>query len=199
MKNKAKEVQNRIDEMIAEKAKEVNAIETQINEAGAEIEKQKRVQHEAMQRTDAPAYRRAKEAIADAEAAMEMYCMRRDQIHAKEYISEQDSDAVINDLLKYEDDLAIEYEKAIKEPIERLQKIHDEYTSLVKETEKAIKRWTSEIHSYHHVPTMTRPDGSDRSEEPVPVHRIPYAGCDVSSRVEKALRAVCSDDSSIKL
>ena len=190
MKNMAKEILDRIDTMLADRTAEVEAIKAKLAENETELNKLREEQHSAMERTDAAAYRKAKDAIADAEAAVEMYGKRLDQIWTKEFLTEEDSDAVINGLLAFEDDLAAEYEKAIKAPIERLQKLHDDYIETVNQTEEAFRRWTSEIHSYHHVRGTTYSDGTDRSDTPVPVHRTPYKGCAVSARVGKFLDMV---------
>jgi len=190
MKNMAKEILDRIDTMLADRAAEIEAIKAKLAENEAELDKLREEQHSAMEKTDAAAYRKAKDSIADAEAAVEMYSKRLDQIWTKEFLTEEDSDAVINGLLKFEDDLAAEYEKAIKVPIERLQKLHDDYIETVEQTEEAFRRWTKEIHTYHHVKGTTYSDGTDRSEAPVPVHRTPYKGCAVSVRVGKFLDMV---------
>lgn len=190
MKNTAAEVSARIEKMIAEKAAEVEAVEKRLEENTAEIVKQEGKLAAAMEKTDAAAYKKAKDAKADAEATAEMLGKRLEQIHSKKFVTESDSDAVIDDLLKYEDALAAEYEEAIKKQIERLQKIHDEYIALVAEAEKTIHRWTNEIHAYHRVKGTVFADGSSYSKAPVPVHRMPYTGCEVSHRVEKFLNTV---------
>lgn len=197
MKNMAKEILDRIDAMLADRAAEVEAIKAKLAENEAKLEKLREEQHSAMEKTDAAAYRKAKDAIGDAEAAVEMYSKRLDQIWTKEFLTEEDSDAVINGLLKFEDDLAVEYEKAIKVPIERLQKLHDDYIETVNQTEEAFRRWTSEIHSYHHVRGTTYSDGTDRSEAPVPVRRTPYKGCAVSARVGKFLDMVYPGENAV--
>lgn len=197
MKNMAKEILDRIDTMLADRTAEIEAIKAKLAESEADVNKLKKQQRDAMERTDAAAYRKAKDAVAEAEAVREMYLERLDQIQTKEYITEEDSDAVINGLLAFEDDLADEYEKAIKVPIERLQKLHDEYIETVEQTEDALRRWTNEIHSYHHVEGTVFSDGTDRSAAPVPVHRMPYTGCDVSARVGRFLQNVYPRESAI--
>ena len=104
-------------------------------------------------------------------------------IQKQEYISEAESDAVIDSLLAYEKELEEGFKTAAADPLKQLAKIHAGYLDAVKDTESVIDAWQRDIHANYN----TRGGASffdeftgqhiNRSPAPIPVHRMPYTGC----------------------
>lgn len=182
-KNIPAETIKRIAGLEKKKAEELEAINKQIAENKTALAAAQEAIKSATERTDLTAYQDAKKKEADAAAALEMYNSRYSQIQRREYVTQKDSDAVIDALLKYEKDIADEFIKTIAGPIEEIRKAHADYIESVKTTENTIKSWNSRIRANYRSETTRYADGTNISKTPVPVHRLPYAGCTKSAIV----------------
>ena len=131
----------------------------------------------------------AKKTKHKAQTAAEMYSGRYDQLEKQEYISEKESDEVIDSLLQYEVQLELDFKKALADPLKKLAKIHADYMDAVEDTERTLTAWQQEIHAnYNTRGAMARKDPqtgkiTNRSERPVPVHQLPYNGCDEAAHL----------------
>lgn len=190
MKNIAKEILTKIEDMKSEKARELEVIFDKAKEAGLLAEKAEKDMRDAYERLDLAAYEKAKNAKATAETAAEMYGLRGRQLEEREFLTEEESDATIDALKGYEEELAFEFKKAIEEPIRKLSELQKHYAEAVTEAELAIKRWTSEIHRNYRSEGTRYPDGSNRSPVPIPVRNVPYSGCGESAMVESFLNRI---------
>ena len=182
-KNITKEVQERIKKLTEDKAEQLTKIHQKQNEARTQIEAAGLAIKEATEVMNLEAYEKA---IADkrkAQAALDMYSGRYDQIRKQEYVTEAESDSVINSLLKYEDTLAEDFKKAVAEPLKKLADLYKDYKAAVVDTENTIKNWERNIHANYSTRGGTKykdettGEWTDRSPSPVPVHRLPYTGC----------------------
>ena len=108
-KNKAQEVQKRIKEMMDKKQGEL----AQINDKKTEAQTRKEAAELAIQKAteimDLEAFEEAKQEKHKAQTAIDMYSGRYKQLAAQEYISEAESDRVIDELLPYEQDLGADF------------------------------------------------------------------------------------------
>ena len=135
------------------------------------------------------AYEAAVKAKDKAQVAIDMYRDKYDQINKQEYISEADSDKVIDSLLAYEDELAADFKAAIAEPLRILDNLQRTYLDAIADTEQTIKAWTDSIHANYRSETTTyNGTGSNRSLYPIPVHRMPFYGCGEATRLAEYLR-----------
>ena len=176
-KNKAQEVQARITEMIEQKAADLDAISKKQAEARTQLEAAELAIKDATASMDLDAYEKATAAKRKAQTALDMYGGRYAQISQQEYISEEESDKVIDSLLSYEEELAEDFKKAIAEPLKTLAALQDAYANSVQEAEKTIRKWTADIHANYRVQGTTYANGTNRSDSPKPVRMTPYTGC----------------------
>ena len=182
-KNITKEVQERIKKLTGDKAAELAKIHQKQNEARNQIEAAGLAIKEATAVMNLEAYEKATADKRKAQAALDMYSGRYDQIRKQEYVSEAESDSVIDSLLGYEKTLEEDFKKAVAEPLKKLAELHKEYKAAVAETENTIKNWEGNIHANYSTRGATKYKDpvtgqyTDRSNTPVPVHRLPYNGC----------------------
>lgn len=155
----------------------------QRKEAVAAIEK-------AAERLNIEEYEQAKQAEHKAQTLIDLLGKRFIQIQQEKLIPENESDAVIDSLLKYESDLESGLTEAVKEPLNRLNELVNNYLSEVKETEECIKDWTTDIHKNYRSATATYRDGTNRSATPLPVHPKPFLGCKLSEVLSDSLKQI---------
>lgn len=180
VKNTAKEITQRIDDMQNRKKQDLEEIRARQGEARARLAKAKQDIDGAAAVMDLDAFRRAQDSAKQEETALAMYGRRYQQIEGKEYVSEEESNAIIDSLLDYERQLEQDFEKALSSQIRDLTRLRDKYTQDIQETERTLSRWTSEIYPNYRAESATRmlPDGTrtNRMEKPVPVHTSEYKG-----------------------
>lgn len=181
IKNKTKEIKDRINEMLAKREEDLKTIEDKEKEARAELHAINEELKDAANDFDAEAYKEASAKKREVDLTLEMLRDKRNIIQSQAYITEKESDEIINSLLKYEDDLAAEFEKSIAEPMQKLTEIYKKYGAEILETESTITLWTNKIHAYY------KTTAGQRSENPQPVHRLPYTGYDRAERLRSFL------------
>lgn len=198
-KTKLQEVQNRMKEMKDKKAKELLEIQGKLEEARAQKEAAEIAIKEATESTNLEAYEAAKDRKRRAQSAIDMYSGRYKQIQTKEFISETESDIVIDSLLDYEKEIAAKFEQDIAAPLLALKKLYADYSGEVKATEETIQEWGRDIHSnYNTRGTSTYYDKetgkqTNRSPQPVPVHSLPYEGCSAGQLVRSFINGGISE------
>lgn len=189
IENKAKEIKEQIDKLISGKADELAAVDAEIVKADEDAEKAREAARTATEATDINAYEKARSALYNAQTRLEMYRARRMMLEQKDFVSEAESDTVIDDLLKYEDDIRQEFEDAVRPHIDELRRLYNEYRANVSDTEKAISEWTTMIRANHRTfGRTTFADGTSRSPEPIAVHNTPYLGGDTAEKVYSFLK-----------
>lgn len=192
--NKSQEVQQRIKEMTEKKMKDLSEINEKKAEAQTRKEEAEARLKEATELMNLEDYEKAKDDIRRAKTAIDMYSGRYKQISQQEYISEEESDKVIDELLDYERELDAKLTEDIKEPLERLQEILRKYFELIDEAERTIRTWETTIHAnYTSRGLMQRIDETtgqltDRYKEPRPVHSILYGGCKEAVQLKNFLK-----------
>lgn len=189
MKTVLQEVKDRIDQLQAAKAAELETISEKQKEIRTQIEMASLAMRKATECMSVDDYETAKAAKRKAQSALDMYGARYKQIEAQEYISESESDHVIDSLLQYEEDLTSQFKTAIVKPLRELEKLRAQYLDEIADTEHTLTVWQRDIHanylsrggtSYHDTETDT---WTERSNTPIPVHRIPYTGCSESAQM----------------
>lgn len=186
-KNIATETMKRIEGLEKKKADELAEISKKIAENETALAEARKEVQNATESIDLETYQNAKKKEAETMAAIEMYTARYDQLERREYVTTKASDATIDSLLQYEEDIRKEYEEAIAEPIEQIKKVHADYLEAVRAAENTILAWTHRIHANYRAFGTVYANGSNVSTEPVPVHRIPVTGCKASSVVDSFL------------
>lgn len=175
-KNVVKATQARIQELKDKKAAELEHINNELKAAAQEYEAATKEMKAAMEVTDVEAYGEAKRKQQAAATKREMFGARYNQLKACEYLTEIESDRVIDALMEYEEEIATDYEAQVKEILGNLKAVHEKYKKAKAETENTINTWTREIHanyrsfglsSYLDEATGLR---TDRSPRPLPVN-----------------------------
>ena len=183
------EVKARMQEMQDKKAGELQAIHDRKTEAQTQKEAAELALKEATERMDLEAYEEAKDARRKAQTAIDMYTGKYNQISKQEYISEAESDKVIDGLLEYEKQLAEDFRAAVAEPLKALAAILQNYQHEVRDTEATITAWGANIHANYNTrgrSIFTDADGQKtaRSATPIPVHSMPYTGCNEAHQLK---------------
>lgn len=175
-KDIVKETQARIQELKDKKKAELEHIDNEMKLAIQEVEAANKEMQAAMEVTDSEAYGEAKKKLLEARDKREMYSGRYQQLKACEYLTETESDRVIDALREHEEEIATAYEDQVKEILRDLRAVHEKYKKARMETENTIDTWTREIHanyrsfgltSYLDEATGLR---TDRSPRPLPVN-----------------------------
>ncbi len=183
-----KDVKARIRDLINKQETELQTIQEKQEAATEQLKKAEAAIHDATEAINFDAYEKATEEKKKARAELDMYSARISQILQRELISETDSDCVIDSLLNYEKKLAEDFRAAISEPLEQLRNLYDKYTAAVADTENTINTWTSDIHAnYRSKGTIYRETGTNRSPRPIPVHQLPYIGCNDAVQLKRYL------------
>ena len=192
-KNVSQEVKERIQEMKEKKNKELAEITTKKAEAQAQKEDAEKALQKATEVTDIKAYEKAKKELHSAQTAIEMYNGRFEQISNQEYISEAESDRVIDELLSYEQELGADFVADLKEPLNQLREILSRYFADIREVEQTIRSWEVNIHANYStrgqtIRTLPNGETTDRMDAPIPVHRQFYTGCTEAHQLEEYLK-----------
>lgn len=187
-KSVLEEVIDRMNDLQQKKTEELDTVHQRQQEAQTQKEAAELALKDATDRMDLDAYEEAKAARRKAQAAIDMYSSKYKQISQQEYISEADSDKVIDSLLEYENKLAGDFNHAISIHLSELRTILLEYVNEVEKVENTITAWTEKIHANYRSAGTIYPDGSNRSKTPVPVRRMPYTGCDKAHKLEDFLK-----------
>lgn len=185
MENKAAEVASKIERLTATREQDIATIKLHIEESTAKANKARAEMDAATREMDAAAYEKANTARQKAEVALEMYNARLGQLYGAEIVSEEESDKTIEELLTYEAALAADYKQAAEKPLLELKTITAAYMDAVEETEQTIKLWERRIHPNYRNPGAIYADGTNRSQRPVPVHVLPYLGCEIAVQTQR--------------
>lgn len=187
MKNVAEQIRKQIEELQTKKSGELETVAIKQNEARIRIEAAKEAEWKAADEMNLEAYEEARAEKRKAQSVMDMYGAKYRQIEKQEYISEMESDKVIQSLLDYEEALTKEFHDKASAPLKALRELVEQYKTSISETEQTIRDWTGQIHANYidEGCTRTLPNGSEthRMEKPVPVHRIEYTGSKESAQI----------------
>lgn len=186
--NILQEVQKRMQDMTSKKAADLEAIRAKQTEAQQKKEAAESALKAATEEMNLEKFKAAEKQKHDAQTAIAMYSGRFEQIQQQEYISEKESDEVIDSLLQFEEDLAADFKAALTEKLQDLEQLHREYSDTVRDAEQTILTWTTTIHSNHRSRGLTLyADGTDRSPKPIPVRNVAYAGCEEAKQLQEYL------------
>ena len=184
MANAVTKTNEMITKLLEDKETQLRNISIEMNAARAAQDQAEADLKKATESTDLKAYSKAKHAKEEAAAALEMYGARYAQLQHNKYVTESESDKVIDDLLSYEKNREQEFRNALAPFVEGLRDLFTEYRNDVTMAENTISTWTSTIHANYR--TF---DGS-RSQRPRAVHIIPYTGCAEAREVNTFLDAL---------
>jgi hypothetical protein len=189
--NVLQEVKAKMKELRETKQAELDKIHRMTEDALNKIEAAGLAMKKATEEMNEEDYAAAKEAKQKATTAKEMYDKRYKQIAAQEYISEEESDKIIDSLLAFENQLAADFKKDLAEELKKLKALYKGYADTVQDTENTIRSWEQSIHRNYNsrgASYWTNPDTGEtttRSATPIPVHRLPYTGCNEAHQLKE--------------
>lgn len=188
------EVKNRMKEMQDSKAAQLETIRQKQAEARSQIEAAALAMKQATEEMNVDSYEEAKNRKRKAQTALDMYNGRYEQIKQQEYISEAESDSVVDSLLEYEKTLAEDFKAAAAVHLKKLAELLKDYKAAVQDTESTLTSWQRDIHAnYNSRGLSSRVDpltgqNTYRMERPIPVHSMPYTGCAEAGRMGEYLK-----------
>ena len=144
--NILQEVQASIKEMQDKKQADLDKIAEKKEEARQQIEAAAQAMNAATEQMDVDAYEEAKTAKRKAQTALDMYNGRYAQILGQEYISEAESDKVIDSLLAYDRELAVDFEKALAEHLLAIKSLAEDFNTEEARLRNTLTLWQESIH-----------------------------------------------------
>lgn len=182
-------VKAKMQELMDKKEKELQDIRQMQAETNAAIAVAEKQMQSAAEKLDNDGFVQAKRERQAAADKLEMLNRREAQLVTREFLTEGESDAVIDSLLEYEGELEAEFKKAVEVHLEGLRGLREKYLEAVEDTEKTISTWTNEIHrnydtrgSVHFTDAETGRQ-TTRSATPVAVHPLGFHGCHAAELV----------------
>lgn len=181
--NIVEKTQKRIADLLSTREKTISEINARLETLAADIAEQRKALQGATERLDADAYSKAKASIEMLTTQEEMLRARFTQITTAEYVTEEESENTIAALLDYERELEKTFFDKATDIIAELKKLCEKQREDAAEAEKTLLAWTQQIRPNYISPTTTYPDGTRKSQRPVPVHPGGYHGGDVLVRI----------------
>lgn len=170
---------------------EIRQMQAETNAAIAVAEKQMQSAAEKLDNDGFVQAKRERQAAAD---KLEMLNRREAQLVTKEFITEGESDKIIDSLLEYEGELEAEFKKDVEVHLEALRGLREKYLEAVEDTEQTIREWTRDIHRNYDSRGETSwydpvtGQYTTRSSEPVAVHPLGFHGCHAAELVGSFLQ-----------
>ena len=177
-----KEMQQLITDLQANRAAELEKIQEKKEEAQAQKEAAEAAIKEATKQMDLEAYEEARKAASKAQTAIEMYASRYKQIQEQEYISENESDSLIDGLLEYEKKRTLDFEGALAKHMKELDLLLDGYLNEQQAIKNTLTVWQEQIKKNYRTMGMTiyvdRETGqkSDKSKTPIDILKFANVG-----------------------
>ena len=162
-----------IEDLSEKKRKTFSDIEQRIKEEAEREAAAMQAASKATESLDTKAFHDAQVILSDIAERKQMLNNRASQLASYKIVSEEESDAVIDSLKEYVEDLSAEFRAAADNHVEALLSLYEDYKSAVDEASRAINGWTSQIHPNYRSMTASRfLDGkhTNRMEAPVPVY-----------------------------
>ena len=176
--------------VLKKRADELAKIKAELEKANAEIAQQTAAIEAATASMDVKAYSTAKSKKATAENAAEMYSSRYATIKAKEVIPEVDSDAFIDELVRYEAELSTQYEGEALKLLTELNDLTNAYKGIIKDVESVLSKWCRDVHANYRQNAGSPNAKKVRRDRPVAIHTIQYVGCHASNYIAQNIKSM---------
>lgn len=169
--NIVEEVNEKIAKLLSDREKELAEIQMHIDEETMSLNAANKAMDAATDSTDLGAYERAKAEKTRAETALEMYSARYKKVKNLDYITEEESDAIISSLQSRDHELTLEFMCDLDAALETVRDLMQRHKREKKELSSTVERWTRDIHRNYLSPTtIFRETGTHRSPKPIPVN-----------------------------
>jgi len=168
--NIVEEVNEKIAKLLSDREKELAEIQMHIDEETMSLNAANKAMDAATDSTDLGAYERAKAEKTRAETALEMYSARYKKVKNLDYITEEESDAIIASLQRRDNELSLEFVRDLNAALETVKELLQRYEREKQKLSSTVDRWTKNIHRNYLSPTtIFRETGTHRSTKPIPV------------------------------
>jgi hypothetical protein len=174
--NIVSDTKKRIAEMIETKQNELKLARQKEHDAREEIAAATEEIKTATADMNLQAYEAATALRDKARTAADMYAAKAEQIRQQEYVTEEESDRVIDRLLEHEQELYKTFLDATSGPLEQLKKCCATYWDGIRETEALIQSWTRDIHANYRSEGTMYANGTNRADTPQPVRKVAFTG-----------------------
>lgn len=145
-KNPLIETQKKMDDLKRKRAAALAEIEKKKTDAENELLTAQEEIEEATGKMDLTAYEKASTRKQKAQIALDMYSRRCEQIKKQECITVQESEEILNGLLKYERQIEKAFANEARDTIANLLEAIKKYHSDVRDIQKVYKEWVHTIH-----------------------------------------------------
>ena len=186
-------IKKRMTEVQKMKAEDLAQISKVQLDASEKITAAETAMREASAKMDPGAYEKAQGEKNTARIAWEMAAERRRQLQYQEYITEEESDRAIDDLLAYEVKITEDFKKATAAPLRELARLYDEYMEKIGDVEGTLSAWQDNVHANYRSRggTMyydeTSGSYTDKASDPVRVKSPLSHGCEESHTLKRYL------------
>ncbi len=173
-------VKKQIQDLLNDRARVFAEIDNSKRELVNKIAEAEKAMNLAMDGMNVEAYEQAKAEIGKLRLAVEMYDRKANQQAKMEFMSEAESDRIIDSLLDYEKELRGNFEEEAKKHLGIISDLLKEYLREYNDVEQTIKAWTANIHANYRSLSGGRYDEkgnwTNRMEKPVAVHPVVNIG-----------------------
>lgn len=184
----------KMEELQDARQQEESTVRARIKDLKERLREAESTLKDATRATDLDAFTTADNEKKHCLTALRMYEAREAQLQGLSMITEDESDAMIDDLLEYEKELQEDFEKDIADHLAALAEIVANYDKEVTDTERTLTTWQNTIHANYR--TFGRGFYLDKeagvrvakSPYPIPVHNTPYTGCDAFNQLKDYLK-----------
>lgn len=190
------EVKNRMKEMQDSKAAQLETIRQKQTEARSQIEAADLAMQQAREELNDDDYEAALTKKRKGQAALKMCDERYEQINDEDYISELESDRVIDNLIEYKKTLDESFMSAVAAPLKELSKVYQNYETALDDVKDTLQSWQRNIHANY----KTMRDGAqctldvlgEKNHRGASPYTVEVYDCEGAASVEKFLRDVPS-------
>lgn len=204
--NTIEQVSRKIRQITEVRQKDLEGLAALGGEAREELNKATEELEAAARDMDEKRYQEAEKKREAAALRLSMCDAKYKQVRDQKYVTEAESDEVINSILEFEQQIADEFTAKSKLLLGDLREMLADYLQKVNEAEGVLQRWTSQIHANYSTRGMTSfidpvtGERTDRSASPVPVRPNKYTGCEQAQVISnflgsKRLRHVLGESS----
>lgn len=170
-KTTVESIKERIAELKSGREKELAEIQLKRDEESQNLAAAKKAMENATDATDLQAYERAKAEKNRAESALEMYSAKYSKVQKLDFITEEESDKVIDSLRAEDAEISRKFKTDIFTALDGIENIIQRFERDKREIKDTTETWTREIHANYYSPTTTfKETGTHRSPIPVPVN-----------------------------
>lgn len=170
------------DELLEKRDAKISKLNSKIEELKQQAEAEEAAMNEATSSLNVTAYIKAKANKEQAETLAKMYTGKLDEVRRADMISEEDSDKVIRDIWKYEDDLTEKYLNDAVEHIKALLDLSEKYNNAIRNSHYALQMWAGNVRAFYN---PDAPSWNNGKLAPSPVIRTKQEASELTDTTNK--------------